>query len=90
MTSNQKSNSLPEWLVSRTDSENGSLPLLPPPLGGGFGGMVVIITREMELSSIIRTTSGFEYGFLDIIKRSIVFNCKEIISECATKVDLNL
>jgi hypothetical protein len=41
--------------------------LLPPPLGGGFGGLNVIITREIEVSRIILVTSGLVYDFLDDI-----------------------
>jgi hypothetical protein len=41
--------------------------LLPPPLGGGFGGVVVIITREIELSRITLVTAGLVYAFLNDI-----------------------
>ena len=58
-----------------------SLLLLPPPLGVGFGGMVVIITREIELSRITLETIGLVYVFLDNILFLLVFNCKEMISE---------
>jgi hypothetical protein len=42
-------------------------PLLPPPLGGGFGGVAVIITRDIELSKVMRVISGFIYCFLNLI-----------------------
>jgi len=41
--------------------------LLPPPLGGGFGGVSVIMTREIELSRVILIISGLQYDFLDDI-----------------------
>ena len=73
----------------QTDSGKAHYPCCPPPLGGGLGG-IVIITMEIELSRITLIISGFEYSFLDIILRSSVFNCNEIISEYATKIDFNL
>ena len=34
-----------------------------PPLGSGLGGVTVIITREIELSSITLVTLGSRYSF---------------------------
>jgi len=64
--------------LSPNGLSNVSVPLLPPPLGGGFGGAVVIMTREMDLSNINSETIGFIYGFLDKIGLSIVFRYKEL------------
>lgn len=44
-----------------------SAPLLPLPLGIGFGGTCVIITSEIELSISTTLISGFLYFFLGII-----------------------
>jgi len=51
-------------LSPKGDWKGDSVPLLPPPLGGGFGGMSVIITREMELSIPTLVISGGIYVFL--------------------------
>ena len=59
---------------------NGLSDPLLSPLGGGSIGVVVIITREMELSKGTCVTSGLLYVFLDNILCSMVFKCKEIIS----------
>ena len=54
------------------------IPLLPPPpLGGGFGG-IVIMTRDMELSRITFIISGFMY-FLREIFLFKVFNSKDLL-----------
>ncbi len=65
---------------------NGSALLLPSPLGGGFGGVVVIITREIELSRITLVTTGLMYDFLDDILLYIVFKCRKIIYNQDTKI----
>jgi hypothetical protein len=63
--------------LSLNGLENGvSLPLLPLPLGGGFGGVAVIITSDIELSSTILNTSGLEYGLLCNILFLVIFKCK--------------
>jgi hypothetical protein len=53
--------------------------LLPPPLGGGLGGISVIITSEIELSRITLVTSGLLYDFFNDILLYVVFKCKEMI-----------
>jgi len=60
--------------------------LLPPPLGGGLGGVSVIITREIELSRATLVTSGLMYNFLDDILFFMVFNCNGMISGFFTKI----
>jgi hypothetical protein len=67
-----------------------SVPLLPPPLGGGLGGIVVIITSEIELSSTTLKTAGLIYNFPDDILFSMVFKSKQMISKYVTKILLNL
>ena len=56
----------PNGLSPKGLSKGESVPLLPPPLGGGFGGVSVIITREIELSRAILVISGLIYCFLII------------------------
>jgi hypothetical protein len=51
--------------------------LLPPLLGSGFTG-VVIMTRDIELSRVILVTKGFLYDFFDDILGLLVFKCKRI------------
>jgi hypothetical protein len=61
---------------------NGSsFPLLPPVLGGGFGGVFVIITRVIELSRITLVTTGLMYNLVANIFRSMFFKCKKLVSE---------
>jgi hypothetical protein len=60
--------------------------LLPPPLGSGLGGIVVIITREMELSRITLETRGLVYVFPDNIFFSLFFKIEQMVKECVTKI----
>ena len=48
----------PKGLSPKGLPKGSSAPLLPPPRGGGFGGVLVIITREIELSRITLVISG--------------------------------
>jgi hypothetical protein len=60
--------------------------LLPPLLGGGFGGMTVIITSEIELSSITMETSGLLYGLRGNILSFRFFKLKTVSQKYETKI----
>jgi hypothetical protein len=66
--------------LSPNGLENGSDDGLLPPLGGGFGGVSVIITNEIELSKATLVTSGLIYVFLSKILLTLVSKCKKITS----------
>jgi hypothetical protein len=58
----EKENQL-NGLSPKGDSNGSSEPLLPPPRGpGGLTGGVVIITRDIELSSNTLVITGFWYA----------------------------
>jgi len=69
--------------------ENGdSTPFVPPGfpvLGGGFGGILVIITREIELSRLILVISGLLYDSFSNIFRTVVFKYQKLKFELLQK-----